>query len=332
MPKARSHQKRNIAKTKPKTQKSSGLPTPIKIAIVVVVLIGAFQFFWMAKSSNQAPPPQFPLPYIKGWGSYGPKPGQFNEPRDITCDFEGNVYVADTKNCRIQKFNPDGKFLKVWGGQGTKDGQFQGPCGLTVNKSDNILVLDWVDNRVQTFNKDGIFVSKFQGGFYGPFSITVDLDGNIWVSNAGGPNIHKFSGHGDFTTMFGQNGRKKGQMVDPSGIAVDEQKNFYVVDQGNQRIEKFDAKGQFLKVWKPSKDVGANLRRNILSPQGNLYVLDEAGRLWVLNKDLKPLKMWIDPPQEKLGALSGIAFDKNGFLYLTNYRDNRILKFGPLSE
>jgi len=51
-------------------------------------------------------------------GSEGVGPGEFSEPRGITLDNQGNVYVADFRNYRIQKFDPKGFFVKTWGEQG----------------------------------------------------------------------------------------------------------------------------------------------------------------------------------------------------------------------
>ncbi len=52
------------------------------------------------------------------WGSRGSADGQFNNPRGIAVDSDGNVYVADSGNNRIQKFSRFGTFLKKWGGRG----------------------------------------------------------------------------------------------------------------------------------------------------------------------------------------------------------------------
>jgi streptogramin lyase len=50
--------------------------------------------------------------WLKSWGTLGDQPGQFNTPHSIATDAQGNVYVADRGNRRIQVFDGDGKFLR----------------------------------------------------------------------------------------------------------------------------------------------------------------------------------------------------------------------------
>ena len=50
--------------------------------------------------------------WLKSWGERGKEPGQFNTPHSIATDANGNVYVADRGNRRIQVFDGDGKFLR----------------------------------------------------------------------------------------------------------------------------------------------------------------------------------------------------------------------------
>jgi DNA-binding beta-propeller fold protein YncE len=50
--------------------------------------------------------------WLKSWGEPGDQPGQFNTPHSIATDAQGNVYVADRGNRRIQVFDGDGKFLR----------------------------------------------------------------------------------------------------------------------------------------------------------------------------------------------------------------------------
>ena len=46
--------------------------------------------------------------FLLSWGSRGSEPGQFNTPHSIAIDAQGNVYVADRGNKRIQVFDNDG--------------------------------------------------------------------------------------------------------------------------------------------------------------------------------------------------------------------------------
>ena len=50
--------------------------------------------------------------WVKSWGEPGSGPGQFNTPHSIAVDNQGNVYVADRGNARIQVFDGDGNFLR----------------------------------------------------------------------------------------------------------------------------------------------------------------------------------------------------------------------------
>jgi DNA-binding beta-propeller fold protein YncE len=50
--------------------------------------------------------------WLKSFGEPGSKPGQFSTPHNIAADADGNVYVADRGNRRIQVFDGDGKFLR----------------------------------------------------------------------------------------------------------------------------------------------------------------------------------------------------------------------------
>lgn len=61
------------------------------------------------------------------WGEEGSGDGQFNLPWGVTVDSDGNVWVADWRNDRIQKFTSDGRFLAKYGEPGDGDGQFHRP-------------------------------------------------------------------------------------------------------------------------------------------------------------------------------------------------------------
>lgn len=94
-------------------------------------------------------------------GSQGTKSGEFKQPCSVITDKEGNIYVTDFVNCRVQKFDALGKHLEDFGSRGSKDGQFQNPCGILVDANGIIIVSDWDNHRVQLFSPEGKFIGKF---------------------------------------------------------------------------------------------------------------------------------------------------------------------------
>ena len=62
--------------------------------------------------------------YEGQWGSEGSGSGQFDRPREVALAPNGNVYVIDTYNNRVQYFTPTGNFIGAWGRLGSGDGYF----------------------------------------------------------------------------------------------------------------------------------------------------------------------------------------------------------------
>jgi DNA-binding beta-propeller fold protein YncE len=79
---------------------------------------------------------------IREWGSKGFSHGQFSQPADVAIDSKGNIFVADTNNHCIQKFDNNGNFITMWGSEGTGDYQFIEPTSIAVDSQDNIYVVD----------------------------------------------------------------------------------------------------------------------------------------------------------------------------------------------
>jgi DNA-binding beta-propeller fold protein YncE len=92
--------------------------------------------------------------FITKWGNTGSEDGQFVKPFGVAVDSSGNnVYVADTSNNRIQKFDSNGTFITKWGNTGSEDGQFVFPLGVAVDSSgNNVYVADTSNNRIQVFS------------------------------------------------------------------------------------------------------------------------------------------------------------------------------------
>ena len=87
--------------------------------------------------------------------------GQFNVPAGVAVDHAGNVYVADSGNNRIQKFDSIGKFIATWGSSGSGNGQFSGIGGVALDSAGNVYVADQGNNRIQKFDSIGKFIATW---------------------------------------------------------------------------------------------------------------------------------------------------------------------------
>ena len=122
----------------------------------------------------------------KGKGS---DPGQFLFPTYVTLDPQGDVYVADTLNSRVQEFDPEGKYLKSYGERGNSWGMFDKPKGVALDSYGNLYVVDSGWSNIQIFNQKKQILMFFGGRgpipgmLRNPTSIAIDKNNKIYVGD-----------------------------------------------------------------------------------------------------------------------------------------------------
>ena len=93
--------------------------------------------------------------YLRRWGGpfglniAGPFNGWFSTATSVAVDRDGNVYVADFHNHRIQKFTSDGAFLTAFGQPGSAPGHFNFPIAVAIAEDGSVFVTDLANHRVQ---------------------------------------------------------------------------------------------------------------------------------------------------------------------------------------
>lgn len=88
-------------------------------------------------------------------GSAGSAEGELFHPTNLALDAEGNVFVTDTSNFRVQKFSADGKLLRVYGEIGSGAGRFARPKGVAVDRAGRLYVVDAAFENIQVLDPDG---------------------------------------------------------------------------------------------------------------------------------------------------------------------------------
>jgi predicted membrane-bound mannosyltransferase/sugar lactone lactonase YvrE len=292
------------------------------------------------------------MAYDKAFGEAGTNPGQYNAPRGLAVAPDGTLYVADSRNNRIQHLAADGKVIQTWGtfadvAKGNAPGgTFNEPWGVAVAKDGSVYVTDTWNHRVEKFSADGKFQTMWgyfgqaekPDALWGPRGIAVDSKGRVFVVDTGNKRVAIFGPNGEAVSSFGTAGIDPGQFDEQVGIAFDSQGRVYITDTWNQRLQVFqpDANGTNftpLRQWDVSGWFGQSLDNKpfiAVDATGNVFVTDpDAGRVLEFSSEGQFLRGWSD----LLGDIpamvmpAGLAVDGQNGLWVTDASMNRILHF-----
>jgi len=268
---------------------------------------------------------------------------RLGEVRGLAFDQEGDLYVADTSNSRVLKFDPSGKFLMQWGSQGTEDGQFIMSGGSANNgNSDGFVAVDSLGNvyvadntHIQKFDSQGKFLTKWgtQGTGDGQFTLTsaiaIDSQNHVYVVSIGNNNVQKFDESGKFLLKWGEKGSGEGQFNLPTAMAIDTQGNILVADAWSGRLQKFDSDGRFLSLVFLGEVDGLVISPLALAVgnQGQIYIGEYGrGRVVEFDSSGKLLAAW-GSTFEDFDEVGGLVVDKDGTIYVSAPFNYRVLKF-----
>ncbi len=242
------------------------------------------------------------------WGTFanraqGDAPGgTFNEPWGIAVAPDGNVYVADTWNHRIQWFTPEGEFLGMFGQEG---------------------------------------YGEVPSSFWGPRDVAIDNGGRVYVSDTGNKYVKAFDLEGNPIGQFGGAGYLTGFLDEPVGLAASQQGIVYVVDTWNQRIQGFlpiEADASFAPVaeWEVDAWFGQSLENKPYidtGAGGAVCTTDPEGfRVLCFQSEGEFLGGWggiFGDSLNQFDLLSGVAVTDDGVVWVVDSGNHRVLRFEP---
>ena len=308
---------------------------PISLAVLIGTLVWAVRLVRRVQSGQRRRS-------LAIWGELGSRPGQFSSPHNIALDQQGNMYVADTLNNRIQKLSPAGASIAQWGTTGQRAGEFRSLRALTVDANGNIIVADTLNHRIQRLSAEGESLAQWgeQGAkpaqFRTPSGVAVDADGNIYVADTGNHRIQKLSAEGELLAIWGSDGTGPGEFRAPVGIAVDDEGWLYVTDSGNHRLQKLSPEGEPSAQWGEEGSEPGQFRNPsgiALDQRGRIYVADTwNNRVQELSAAGEPLSQWgvqVAGQQGQFADPYGIAVDTRDHVYVADTGNHRIHKLHP---
>jgi trimeric autotransporter adhesin len=214
-------------------------------------------------------------------GDEGPATGALlTYPSGLALDGAGNIYIADTNNCRVRKITPDGRIHTI-AGNGTcatagdrglaSSAELNYPSSVAVDSSGNIYVAE--QYRIRLIAAGTGIITSFAGGSgsftadgiqattaYIPssLSLAVDRSGNLYFTDYTSSRVRMIGASngivktvaGTGTAGFGGDGGAPTSALlnYPIGVAVDSTGNIYIADQNNCRIRMVDTSGHITTV------------------------------------------------------------------------------------
>jgi len=250
---------------------------------------------------------------------------------------DGMVYVADTRNDRVQRFAPDGSNPVVI----VPKGGVLRPQGLAVAGSRLIVADDW-RHRLAIFDTGGKLMRSVgtgegpkPGQLQNPYDVAVDPAGRVYVADNSNHRIVRYGPAPGYTyrARWGSYGPKPGQIQFPRGLAVDGAGRTFVADPGGNRIDIFDIGGKSLGAFGVSGRAEGQFIRPLglaADAGGTRAVADSvSGRVVLLNPDGSVAAMYGAPAPGPtlLPAPAAVAFDASGRLYVVDQERGRVLVF-----
>ena len=191
---------------------------------------------------------------IVSFGSYGDGEAQFNHPSGLTIDKQDFIYVCDSKNNRVQKFDGDGNFVKEFSEVGDY-GALNQPTGININEDDELFVVDRGNGHIVVLTTDLVYKRSFgstgkgKGQFEDPWDIAFDSNRLAYITDIKMHTVHIFDPTGEYRGRIGIQGTQKSRLNRPSGIVIDQYGRIFVCEFGNHRVSIFHISSEFIDCF-----------------------------------------------------------------------------------
>ena len=262
----------------------------------------------------------------------------FTAPTGIAIDSSGDIYVVDSGNSQVKKFDSNGNLLLSWGSPGSGNGQLLHPNGIFVGKK-YVFVADTGNARIDIFDKNsGEFIYSWgnygygQGMFHTPVGLAADNQENLLVADSGRNTIQEFNTHFTFMGEFKPLPTYYGNFTATSGIALDSEGNIYV-SSPDDKILEFSNIGNFVNFFgSQGSEEGRfnNPTAVAIDSRGNFYVTDTLNhRIQKFDPYGNFVLSWgsVGTSAGQFEEPVGLAIDQSDNIYVVDEKNSNVQKF-----
>lgn len=190
--------------------------------------------------------------YLASTGKFsesGSELGEFDKPMGVTVAANGDLYVCDRSNHRIQVLGGDMVSRQSFGSHGKGPCEFHHPWDLAFDSKGNIYVVDCSNYCVKVYTKGfESFLRQIgkegtgEGDFQGPSSICIDASDYVYVSDMRCCCVKVFSPSGEFVMRLGSSRHERPEFClnKPMGVALDGKGRLFVSDSYNGRVLMYE--------------------------------------------------------------------------------------------
>ena len=255
----------------------------------------------------------YPNKLIAGGNGEGAGANQFNYPDGEYVDANGNIYVSDAGNNRVQRFAPGstiGVTVAGGNGSGSASNQVAFPRGIYVDATGNIYVVDANNNRVQKWAPgatSGVTVAGGNGAGASanqldmPFGLYIAKNGNIYIADQSNNRVQEWApGAIIGVTVAGGNGAgaASNQINGAISVYVDGTGNVFIADQNNNRIQEW-APGSATGVTVAGGNAAGAAANQLFDPVG--VAVDVSGNIFIADYINDRIQEWMP------GATAGVT-------------------------
>lgn len=269
---------------------------PARLRLSVAALLAVLLPISCGNRATPAPKPQPPPPFefLGAWGEKGDGPGKLNAPVAFATDALGNVFFVDPAESFIHKFESNGTPLLSF-----EDWRVRHAAGIAVDSGGAIYAADAERGSIVIFFPDGSFLHAWrcapQPHFSGPFGISADEQGNLYVPEAAKPRLLKIDSRGRLVKSWAAPTSATSPDEKPSSVVAAQDGTVLVAYFQTGRIERFASDGSSMNSW-----VATSSPTGEISPLAGFAA--GAGRVFTLAASSADIRVWTMDGRHTLDA------------------------------